>query len=105
MHLEACVINEATVADRIHRARDRYLATLERQTRALAELPTDLEPVARLVAVDTILSECAQALDTLAEQLPSHEQASALGPELIARGLAGDDPDAQSAAACGRVSG
>lgn len=78
------MINEVTASSQIHQARNRYLATLEQQNRALAEIPAGLDPLARLVAIDRILCDCAQALRTLAEEMPSREQTTALDPELWA---------------------
>ncbi len=78
------MINEVTASRQIERARSCYLATLEKQRRLLAEIPPDLDPLERLLAVDRILRDCSQALRTLAEQLPDREQTAALGPELSA---------------------
>lgn len=76
------MIERVTVSHRIHRARDQYVAALEQQTLALAELPTDLDPMGRLIAVDRILRDCGTALAALAEQVPGREQSAELDPEL-----------------------
>ena len=78
------MIDEATVSYRIRLARERYLAALEQQHRALAELPEDADSVDHLVAVDRILAECSRALRALAEQLPDRERPSELDPEVWA---------------------
>ena len=78
------MIDEATVNHRIREARDRYLAALERQNRALAELPDGPDSPERLVAIDRIFAECSRALRALAEQLPDRERPSEIEPELWA---------------------
>jgi hypothetical protein len=78
------VINELTASRQIQRARNGYVAALEKQKRALAEMPAGLDQQGRLVAIDRILCECSEALRVLAEQMPSREQANGLDPYLWA---------------------
>lgn len=78
------MINRVTAGHQIGRARDRYEAALDQQNRALAELPADLDPLSRLVAVDRILRDCSRALEALAHQIPVSGQVAGLDPELSA---------------------
>ena len=78
------MIDEATASHRIREARDRYLAALDQQNRALADLPEDLDSAERLVAIDRIFAECSRALRALADELPDRDRPEDIEPEVWA---------------------